>query len=87
MTSEQLKPLSNPLKQLIYQVNWRALDRLLAFAGWMTALALMVVIAAHSVHLPRACHVRPAAGGATASPTRAFQISDRSPLLARSCAG
>jgi hypothetical protein len=74
------------LKQLIYQVNWRALDRLLSFLSWMVALALMVVIAAHSVHLPRACHVRPAPGSATGAPRHAFQISDRSPLLARGCA-
>jgi hypothetical protein len=80
-----LRPISDPLKQLIHLVNWRAIDRLLAFLGWMVALALTIAIALHFVHLPRACRPGPASHRVVASEPHAFQISARSPLFVGGC--
>ncbi len=85
LTSNPLKALSNPVKQLIYLVNWRALDRLLSLMGWMVALALAIAIALHFVHVPTACRPGPATKRAVAAGSHEFQISARSPLFAGAC--
>ena len=85
LPSTPLSPRSNPLKQLSYLVNWRALDRLLAFVGWMVALALVLAISLHFVHAPSACRPGPATQRAVAAGSHEFQISARSPLFAGAC--